>query len=254
MVDMEKIHERLFEMGSTVIDIFEKNKINYMLAYGSLLGAVRHGGFIPWDDDFDLMVFDEDYDKAVSLLKECLPKNLVVEDKEIEPKFYHEWIRVKDLKSRTEFNTSSDDGLYKLKGLQVDIYRGYRIRRGDLSRFQYDMNERYLLRKKQSGIITDELMQQKRKNKRDECEVLERFLKEEGKDYGEDVIALLLFYKCKKLEISDVFPLKYYHFNSKMVKGPNNADAVLRDIYGDYLSLPPEEERVSHFSKVEYLK
>jgi len=253
MVDMEKLHERLFEMGSIVIDIFENNNINYMLAYGTLLGAVRHGGFIPWDDDFDLMVFDEDYDKAVSVLKKFLPKNLAVEDREIEPKFYHEWIRVKDLESVTECETSSDDGVYKLKGLQVDIYRGYRVRRGDLSKFQYDMNERYLNRKLQAKIITGDVAQKKREQKKDECEELDAFLEKEAKDYDDEVIALLLFYKCKKLEISDVFPLKEYIFNAKRVKGPKNADAVLRDIYGDYLSLPPIENRVSHFSKVEYL-
>ena len=48
-----------------LIKIFDKNKIEYFLYYGSLLGAVRHKGYVPWDDDIDLGLTRKNYEKII---------------------------------------------------------------------------------------------------------------------------------------------------------------------------------------------
>ena len=65
---LRKNHLELLEMLEEIDALFTQNGIHYCLIYGSELGAVRHGGFIPWDDDVDLGVLQTDLDKAESLL------------------------------------------------------------------------------------------------------------------------------------------------------------------------------------------
>ena len=56
---------KILDMVKEIDAICKKHKINYYLAYGSVLGAIRHKGFIPWDDDFDIMLKYDDYKKFI---------------------------------------------------------------------------------------------------------------------------------------------------------------------------------------------
>src|SRR3954468_16666800 len=75
-----------------ILDIFDKicrkHNIKYWLACGTLLGARRHGGFIPWDDDLDVVVLQSDYNKIISVLKAELPENLKLQSRETDEKYW----------------------------------------------------------------------------------------------------------------------------------------------------------------------
>ena len=68
--DSKALKRCLIDIFKVVAEVCKKNKLTIMLAGGSCLGAVRHQGFIPWDDDLDLMMPRADYDKLISLCKQ----------------------------------------------------------------------------------------------------------------------------------------------------------------------------------------
>ena len=61
MEPIEKLHKIDLEIVKNVIKVFEKYDLKYFMLGGTMLGAIRHGGFIPWDDDIDLGMPRKDY-------------------------------------------------------------------------------------------------------------------------------------------------------------------------------------------------
>src|SRR5215213_7702049 len=84
---LRKAQMRMLEILDVFDAICRKHSINYWLACGTSLGARRHGGFIPWDDDLDVAVLQSDFKRILSILKEELPENLQVHSRETDEKF-----------------------------------------------------------------------------------------------------------------------------------------------------------------------
>ena len=71
---LRKAQLRMLDILIAVDKICRKHNIPYWLDYGTLLGAVRHGGFIPWDDDLDISMMKEDYDRFLTIASKELPE------------------------------------------------------------------------------------------------------------------------------------------------------------------------------------
>lgn len=250
MTDIKSVQKRLLDMAECVRSILEGHSIPYVITYGTLLGAVRHKGFIPWDDDFDIYLFDDTYDQAIAALVAELPANLFLENEDTEPLYFHGWAHVKDLYSTVICSQFPQDGFYQHHGLCIDLYKATRIPRESLKLFQAQEIINYLQRKLRHGLISEqdyalraedavqEVAREQEKAIQNPADVIYGFMSLDG-DY---------------LEVSEVFPTRAYDFEGHSFQGPREYDSFLRRCYGDYMSLPPVEKRVPHYSEIHFSK
>lgn len=94
MTDMAKLHKKLLEILDYVDSVCQENGIVYSLCAGSLLGAVRHKGFIPWDDDLDIMLDRRNYSHLIAVLKEKAINKFVLQEALIDYPLYFSKIRM----------------------------------------------------------------------------------------------------------------------------------------------------------------
>ena len=248
MVDIKKVQSCLLGMAKDIHCILERNNIPYVITYGTLLGAVRHGGFIPWDDDFDIYLFDEGYSQAIDALRNELPSHLFLEDENSEPLYFHGWAHVKDLYSSVECDLYPQDNLYKHHGLSIDLYKATKIPRDELLLFQKREILKYYERKLSKGLIQESDFLSKVDPLKVEIQSIESSLSLAKRDLSP--IYGFMSLDGDMFEIDEVFPLRKYKFADTEFWGPNRYDSFLKRCYGDYMQLPPIEHRKPHYSNV----
>lgn len=259
--DLRKVQLRLLEMMVEFDRICRKHKLQYFISGGTCLGAVRHGGFIPWDDDVDIDILFKDYTKLKKVLIKELPPNYMIQDPETDKGYYQVFSRIVDLRSTIYYpsETSHFRENLNFKGLFLDIFPikrifSYRFKKlvdyYFISLFRYN---RGIGRKTMSSpikriifyalwpfakIIVQGL------NHFSFLNVLNFTNKEKYSHiYGTNIVP--------RIKYSNVFPSKPLFFEGHQFSGPAKPDEYLRDLYGDYMTIPSVENRKTHSIKIE---
>ncbi len=242
--DIKKVQNRLLAMAVCVRDILEKHQIPYMLTYGTLLGAVRHKGFIPWDDDFDLFLFEDTYEEAIGYLRDELPDWLIVHDKQSDPIYWPYWARIRDLNSEVYTDCYSDDRFYKYQGLSLDLYKLKECLSGEGRQQIYEENLLHYETKRELGLLTEDACRDKTEKIKEQLQNEKN--KKHSSDTSEEREYYFVVYGLDSLKKKDVFPLRRYLFEGHEFWGPYNAEGILCPCYGNYWELPPYEKRKPH--------
>ena len=94
------MQHRMTEMLRVIDGICHRHGLRYWLCSGTLLGAVRHEGYIPWDDDLDIEMMRPDYDRLMEILPRELPEDMALQTPDTDAGYFFCYAKVRDRRSR----------------------------------------------------------------------------------------------------------------------------------------------------------
>ncbi len=245
MEDVQRAKERLLKMAVLVRDCLERNNIEYSLMFGSLLGAVRHQGFIPWDLDFDMGVMEDDYNRAMQCLERDMPDWVILQNRQSDPHYCASWTKIVDRNSLISSTTFESDNQFIYRGLHVDVYKLKKTSSANHQRDLLEENLEYFDLKYTRGLLEEDEYHRMTDERRKDLEASPR--KSEPQD---ECFFIHLFHS----KIANIFPTKRYTFEGEQFLGPKDYDRVLKDCYykGDYMILPTYEDRDLKISEIRF--
>lgn len=258
--ELKKLQAVEVEILTEIIRVCNENSITYFTVGGTTLGAVRHGGFIPWDDDIDIGMMREDYERFLRIAPEKLKKGFTLQSFYTEPAMPTYFAKVR--KDETLFVEEYAKDIDMHQGIYIDIMPYDKIPEDEKNRKKYRdriklWNQLFIAK----TIRTTSVPHTKNKALKNAVRGLVhalvspvskkqwfRKLDQEMRKYNNTDSKMvssrgLSVFECN---IDDILPPIQHSFSGITVMIPNNYDKVLRVQYGDYMRLPPENQRYSH--------
>lgn len=232
----------LIDILAEVTRVFDKYDLKYALVAGTLLGAVRHKGFIPWDDDLDIIMPREDFEKFREIAPKELDKKYFFQDYTTDPAFPSIYAKV-----RNNETTLIENGYRTIMdmnhGVFLDIFVADRYKESSKNNF----------RKKIIKFCDTVLLMQKVTNANKAVRFATRLLprkplfklaentfRKMDSEKGNDKYIIINKYVMPDGIFDDLLDVPFETITAKI---PGNYDVLLSDMFGDYMKLPRVEQR-----------
>ena len=259
-IEADEIQKYLLGIVTAFDEFARENGITYYLSGGTLIGAVRHSGFIPWDDDIDIMMPRKDYDKLLATFTHDIYK---LADCDSNEKYGSSYARMWDSRTKRDWGNLNniDMGVY-IDIMPMDGYpnslllskirecRLMLLRRLRASALKKEVPKNAKLR---SLKVLYKKLNHKTAN--DYARKINRIGRKNDFDTSEYVgVQSATHNTFKERNPRSIFDnTVYFKFENLMLPAPEGYDVYLRHIFGDYMQLPPEEQRVRRHAQDIYV-
>lgn len=269
MTPLRKLQLTELETLNEIIRICKEENLQYFLMGGTFLGAVRHKGFIPWDDDIDISMPRKDYEKFFEIASQKLREGYIYKNfkKGNEKTIY--FSRVENTKMQIEDNSAK---IKRTRNAWVDIFPLDGTPNNCVLRQFYKLRllyRRLLLQYSQFSIIVNQDLPNRPFIEKIFIKIgniinIEKFLNTEKCLYKLDkamtkydydkskyVVNFMGAYKFKEMFKKEIYDnVAEYGFEGEKLIAPKEYDVVLSQMYGEYMKVPPEYQQNKHHSKV----
>lgn len=267
-IALTEAQKKIFEVFQPVKKYLDMTSMPYFLLGGTLLGAVRHKGFIPWDDDIDIGLFREDYERFIQEISANLPDHLELRTFRDESDHHYYFSRIVDNRFRMKREGSI---VTRYENVWVDIFpldgmpNGAIARRIHMARLmlvrlcyhiacfdKINLKRPHRPLSERAVIALIQMFRFKgQKDYRASLEKLDKLLKRYSVKDTDWIVNFMGQYKFKEM-----FPKSYYGkgklypFESMELMGPEDYDKVLSQMYGDYMKEPEDRDKNVHMASL----
>lgn len=260
MTNIQHLHETLLIIMDEIDRVCENNNINYTLTGGSLIGAVRHFGFIPWDDDMDIALTRDNYNKLIQC-KDQFGKEFTLQTYESDPNYYYGYAKLL-LNGTISVEMGHENTKYK-KGVFIDIFPLDNVP-SNIFRRKKQKTINYFFQKisrQKMGISDNPNWTKKEKYvfctinciaklfpRKTIIRILEYNMTFGNNTFENNITNLSGMYGYEKETAKIDWFLKYekVSFEDRKYYVIVDRDKYLRKIYGNYMEIPPIEKRHTH--------
>lgn len=237
----------MLDMVKELDRICRKYDFPYFLYGGTLLGAVRHNGFIPWDDDLDVGLMRKDYQRLMKVLPGELPPHIILQTNETDKNYFYFFAKLRD--TRSFLDEGAYDRCFKYRGIFIDIFPFDKLQL-PLQRLKLQSYAYTLYR---NGNGSESALRKIRAltwfNRHISFPILRCLSRLTGGktltyDFG---IPFHIVYDEK-----DIFPLATHEFEGIRLSVPGNSHHMLQSQFGDYMRLPNLDHVEHHVEKLEF--
>lgn len=258
-LEITTIQQRLFAIATTVDAICQKHDIPIYMVLGTLLGAVRHKGFIPWDDDMDFAVPYQYYQELISILNKELPDGMRCLTYDKSKSYQIPWIKIEDTTTKA-MDKALNVGEDKMPGLNIDIFPLVSCQKENslptIRKIQRWIRIKRMVYAKANGTGITAKKYLKRGmaamfplSQKDICN---RIMKLTDTIVPGDfyVIPMEPNYNIHYFPRNWFEPLTRYDFGNGSFYGVTQYDSYLKKIYNNYMELPPLDHRRIHCDNI----